>query len=1180
MRLPSLLTALYCFFTVPGVHASRGATYDQTVHGGWTSPTSVLLTFEATPAPSGDGILSLNAFDSDLDSPETEYLEIRVEGDLVSVFNTNHGTQITASFTLPLPQLSAYAQDGSVQVLLSPNSNSGYGRIDLTLTYPLAQIQVNIETVTVGNPGNAGEWSGESYGGYGPDRICGSVGYVYNIDKYEVTAGQYTAFLNAVAATDTYGLYSTYMDTANDLRGCNIKRSGSSGDYTYSVASEWADRPVNCVSWGDAARFANWMHNSQPTGAQNASTTEDGSYALNGAMGDAALLAVTRKPNATWVIPCEDEWYKAAYHKNDGVTGNYWDYPTGTDSVPSNALGNPTDPGNNATFLSYTIGAPYYRTEVGAHENSDSPYGTFDQGGNVWEWTEDRVGDSSRVARGGAFVDDGGYYPGTPLSAATRATYGQMAVEVYTTGFRIARVSQPTTVNIETVHVGDPGNAADTRYETPGYGSVGYTYDIGKYEVTAGQYTVFLNNKGGVDTYGLYNTDMSHTGYGSGITRSGGGTVGNTYTYSVAADFVNRPVNYVSYWDSCRFTNWLHNGQGSGDTETGAYTLTPTGITDNTVTRNANWKWAVTSEDEWYKAAYYKGGSTNAGYFDYPTSSDAVPGRDMADASGNNANYGTGSGPYPIDSGKYTTAGGEFQNSASPYGTFDQGGNVWEWNEAVLYGSSRGLRGGSFDCNYDIQHASGRCFLNPTTYESLNIGFRVSKVPEPPTPDYMLVAPGQWGGVSRYGFSGTAALTPMSSIPPSLVNDPISAAFSASGELFVGNRHNNVGGGVGSISRFKIDESGNFTPNGTLTGNGLEAVHSIDFSPQGELFATSVTAGTVSRFRFDQNGTATPNGGFFVVGGIQGLAFTPWGELFVPYYNEVRRFRFGDAGEAVPNASFTIPGSWLVLGLGFGPAEELFLADLAGVVFRYRFDGDHNPVPNGTIAVPDAASVAFSPLGELFVADAATPGGIYRFLFDTQGNAITNGFIQTTSSSPIGYIAIGTIHSDSDGDGVPDASDNCPAIANPEQIDSDADLIGDACDPCPADSMNDPDGDGTCESSDNCPGLANPDQANSDADTVGDACDQCPDTPAEWPFDPATGCPLFSRADFDHDWDVDQEDFAHLQVCITGINRPQESPECADTLLDGDTDVDSFDVDLFAYCLAGANIQVYPYCVP
>ena len=41
------------------------------------------------------------------------------------------------------------------------------------------------------------------------DRICGSVGYNYNIGKYEVTAGQYTEFLNAVARTDTYGLYNT-----------------------------------------------------------------------------------------------------------------------------------------------------------------------------------------------------------------------------------------------------------------------------------------------------------------------------------------------------------------------------------------------------------------------------------------------------------------------------------------------------------------------------------------------------------------------------------------------------------------------------------------------------------------------------------------------------------------------------------------------------------------------------------------------------------------------------------------------------------------------------------------------------------------------------------------------------------------------------------------------------------
>src|SRR5665647_1441137 len=72
---------------------------------------------------------------------------------------------------------------------------------------------VNMETVPVGNPGNAGELSGAGAGGYGPDRICGAVAHAYNIGKYEVTAGQYTEFLNAVAKTDTYGLYSTSMQS-------------------------------------------------------------------------------------------------------------------------------------------------------------------------------------------------------------------------------------------------------------------------------------------------------------------------------------------------------------------------------------------------------------------------------------------------------------------------------------------------------------------------------------------------------------------------------------------------------------------------------------------------------------------------------------------------------------------------------------------------------------------------------------------------------------------------------------------------------------------------------------------------------------------------------------------------------------------------------------------------------
>ena len=115
-----------------------------------------------------------------------------------------------------------------------------------------AMADMNIETVPVGNPGNAGELSGSGAGGYGPDRICGAVDYEYNIGKYEVTAGQYTEFLNAVAVTDTYGLYNTNMDTSS--YGCQIQRSGSSGSYSYSVAGDWTNRPVNYVSWGDAAR--------------------------------------------------------------------------------------------------------------------------------------------------------------------------------------------------------------------------------------------------------------------------------------------------------------------------------------------------------------------------------------------------------------------------------------------------------------------------------------------------------------------------------------------------------------------------------------------------------------------------------------------------------------------------------------------------------------------------------------------------------------------------------------------------------------------------------------------------------------------------------------------------------------------------------------------------------------
>ena len=235
---------------------------------------------------------------------------------------------------------------------------------------------VEIETVPVGNVGNAGE---QSQLGNRDDRYYGAVDYKYNIGKYEVTAGQYCEFLNAVAKADAYGLYDVRMDSV--YFGCQITRHGTSGNYTYdfsggtaeatgSTATDWDNRPVNYVSWGDAARFANWLHNGQPMGtltgnpAQDVGLTEDGAYDLNGATSDADLLAISREADWKWAVPTEHEWYKAAYHKNDGTTGNYFGYPTSSNSLPSDNLIEPTDPGNNATFSEsdYTIGSPYYRT--------------------------------------------------------------------------------------------------------------------------------------------------------------------------------------------------------------------------------------------------------------------------------------------------------------------------------------------------------------------------------------------------------------------------------------------------------------------------------------------------------------------------------------------------------------------------------------------------------------------------------------------------------------------------------------------------------------------------------------------------------------------------------------------------------------------------------------------------
>src|SRR5512145_1446542 len=86
---------------------------------------------------------------------------------------------------------------------------------------PVVSGAVTMEMVTVGDTNNPVD----------PTTGYGSVGHHYQFGKFEVYNSQYVAFLNAVADTDSFGLYNTSM--SSDARG-GIDRSGSPGSYTYS----------------------------------------------------------------------------------------------------------------------------------------------------------------------------------------------------------------------------------------------------------------------------------------------------------------------------------------------------------------------------------------------------------------------------------------------------------------------------------------------------------------------------------------------------------------------------------------------------------------------------------------------------------------------------------------------------------------------------------------------------------------------------------------------------------------------------------------------------------------------------------------------------------------------------------------------------------------------------------
>ena len=272
-----------------------------------------------------------------------------------------------------------------------------------------------MDFVTIGNPGNAADTTGTP-------NSAGSVAYIYNIAKYEVSRDQITK------ASSEGNLGITLSD---------MVYLGGNG----------VDRPATGVSWNEAAKYVNWLNTS--TGGTAAYKSDgSGNFQLWSA-GDAGYNAsnLFRNSLAKYVIASRDEWYKGAYGKADGSWSNF---PNGSNSAPAAVAGG-TD-ANTAVYGGGSIATgPADITNAGGL----SSYGTMGQGGNVWEWNEtaydgsnDTAGEN-RELRGGSWNNTSDI-----LGASIRYDGVDPSGEYESVGFRVASVPEPSTLSLLAIGLG------------------------------------------------------------------------------------------------------------------------------------------------------------------------------------------------------------------------------------------------------------------------------------------------------------------------------------------------------------------------------------------------------------------------------------------------------------------------------------------------------------------------------------------------------------------------------------------------------------------------------------------------------------------------------------------------------------------------------------------------------
>jgi hypothetical protein len=284
---------------------------------------------------------------------------------------------------------------------------TGSAQITTTDTFGSGANTFTIDFVTVGNAGNGND-AGAGGGSYSSP--YGGVDYVYRISTYAISQ-------NDIATATAAGL-------------ANV------------TAGAWTgDRPAANISWYEAAAFVNWLNTSNGhQAAYNLTFDSDSGWSMTLWSSEEAWQLggenLYRHKDAYYFLPSEDEWYKAAFHQNDGVTANYWDYATGSNTAPTPVAGGTAS------------GTAVYNGQSGPADvhlaGGLSPYGTMGQNGNVWEWSEsafDGINNSSsesRAIRGGFWAN-----PESLLRSSSRGINGP-AFEGNNIGFRVASVPEPS----------------------------------------------------------------------------------------------------------------------------------------------------------------------------------------------------------------------------------------------------------------------------------------------------------------------------------------------------------------------------------------------------------------------------------------------------------------------------------------------------------------------------------------------------------------------------------------------------------------------------------------------------------------------------------------------------------------------------------------------------------------